>query len=192
MAVVKGSQESLGMQSLMADVGLKAKLEVRSDATAAIGMVARIGLGKVRHLSVSDLWVQHVAKDGRIRYSKLAGSQNPADLLTKSVGRELLVRHCNKIGAVILQGRSGLAPQRRLGESDRGSRISSHGGFDCARRKGGAVRAGACEESEGKDRMRPSPSGSSVLPKLTVATSAEKTYIYEGISWVRHSTNRQP
>ena len=178
------------MQSLMADVGLKAKLEVRSDATAAIGMVARIGLGKVRHLSVSDLWVQHAAKDGRIRYSKLAGSQNPADLLTKSVGRELLFRHCNKIGAVILQGRSGLAPQRRLGESDRGSLTSSHG-VDCARHKGGAVRAGACEESEGKGRMRPLPSGSSVLP--TVATSAEKNiYIYEVISWVRHSTTRQP
>ena len=67
MAVVRGSQEALGMQALMEDVGLKAKLEVRSDATAAIGMVARLRLGKVRRLSVSDLWVQHAARDRRIK-----------------------------------------------------------------------------------------------------------------------------
>ena len=32
---------------------------IESDATAAIGMVHRLRLGKVQHLAVGDLWVQH-------------------------------------------------------------------------------------------------------------------------------------
>ena len=113
MAVVEGSQEALGMQALMADLGLQAGLTVQSDATAAVGIVSRLGLGKVRHLSVSDLWVQQASKEGRIKYSKLPGEKNPADLLTKPVGREVIDRHCAALGAIRLEGRSPLAPRRR-------------------------------------------------------------------------------
>ena len=54
MAVVKGAQEGLGMKALLADWGIEARIHEKSDATAAIGIVARTGLGKVRHLAVAD------------------------------------------------------------------------------------------------------------------------------------------
>ena len=54
-ALVKGSTEALGMQSVLTDLGEQVELAVRSDATAAIGMVNREGLGKVGHLAVADL-----------------------------------------------------------------------------------------------------------------------------------------
>ena len=59
---------------------------MRSDATAAIGMVNRLGLGKVRHLAVSDLWVQQVRQRHEVEFRKIDGTLNPADLLTKAVG----------------------------------------------------------------------------------------------------------
>ena len=62
MAVVKGTTEVLGLQALYSDLGMSVKVAVRNDATAAIGIVSRIGLGKVRHLSVADLWVQQAAR----------------------------------------------------------------------------------------------------------------------------------
>ena len=33
------------------------RLTLKSDATAAIGITQREGLGKVRHLATADLWV---------------------------------------------------------------------------------------------------------------------------------------
>ena len=58
MAVDRGTAEAIGLQALFRNLGTGAKIAVRSDATAAIGIVARVGLGKVRHLAVADLWVQ--------------------------------------------------------------------------------------------------------------------------------------
>ena len=36
------------------------QLKVHSDASAALGIVRRSGLGKVRHLHVQELWVQEL------------------------------------------------------------------------------------------------------------------------------------
>ena len=41
------------------DLCLCGHVAIESDATAAIGMVHRLKLGKVQHLAVGDLWVQH-------------------------------------------------------------------------------------------------------------------------------------
>ena len=57
MSVVKGTTEALGLQAVLQDFGIEVGIDIRSDATAAIGMVGRLGLGKIRHLAVSDLWV---------------------------------------------------------------------------------------------------------------------------------------
>ena len=48
-AAVKASQEVLGMMSLRKDV---------DEGHVAIGIIRRMGLGKVRHLNTSWLWVQ--------------------------------------------------------------------------------------------------------------------------------------
>ena len=38
---------------------------IKSDATAAIGMVHWLGLGNVRHWAVGDLWVPHHVRSGK-------------------------------------------------------------------------------------------------------------------------------
>ena len=61
--IVKGSAEGLGAQSLLKDLGIQARVRVLADASAALGVVNRVGLGKLRHLHTNWLWVQD--KSGR-------------------------------------------------------------------------------------------------------------------------------
>ena len=58
-AVVRAATEVMGLRSILNDFCLCGHVAIESDATAAIGMVHRLRLGKVQHLAVGDLWVQH-------------------------------------------------------------------------------------------------------------------------------------
>ena len=64
-AIVKATSEGLGLMTVMAEFDIPVDLVVKSDAVAAIGIVKRQGLGRVRHLAVADLWVQQRSKRGR-------------------------------------------------------------------------------------------------------------------------------
>ena len=104
MSVVRASVEALGLRAIYDDFGLKMRIAIRSDATAAIGMVARLGLGRVRHLAVADLWVQGKAKSGELNFSKVDGKGNPSDALTKNLGLETLEKHLRHMGTSRLEG----------------------------------------------------------------------------------------
>ena len=82
-SVVRAATEGLGLQSILSDFDLCGHVAIKSDATAAIGMVHRLGLGNVRHLAVGDLWVQHHVRSGKIRVSTMSGLENPSDTQTK-------------------------------------------------------------------------------------------------------------
>ena len=64
--VVRAATAGMGLQLILNDFCLWCHVAIKSDATAAIGMVHGLGLGKVRHLAVGDLWVQHHARSGKI------------------------------------------------------------------------------------------------------------------------------
>ena len=83
--IAYGTAQPIGLQSLCADVGLVVDIKLFSDATAAIGITKRRGLGKIRHLHTSDLWVKEKAQKGLVKVYKILGSENPADVLTKHV-----------------------------------------------------------------------------------------------------------
>ena len=72
-----------------------------ADATAAIGIVRRTGLGKVRHLAVADLWVQDKVRQGRLSVSKLHGADNGADLMTKPLDRHRIEKLLDILGIVM-------------------------------------------------------------------------------------------
>merc|ERR1712026_278619 len=85
-------------------------LVIKSDAVAAIGIVKRQGLGRVRHLAVADLWVQQRSKCGQVCYQKLEGKRNTSDILTKPVERETLVRHMQSLNMEFRDGRHSATP----------------------------------------------------------------------------------
>ena len=111
-AVVKAAAEGLGLQSILADFGFSTQITIKSDATAAIGMVKRQGLGKVRHLAVSDLWVQQRVRMKHFRLEKYPGKENPADLLTKVLAREHNLYLLGKVGLELETGRASCTPVR--------------------------------------------------------------------------------
>ena len=94
----------------MEEWGIKADLVIKSDAVAAIGMVKRQGLGRIRHLAVADLWIQQKAKNGEVHFKKLDGSKNVSDILTKPVETEVLDRHMASMGFEFRSGRNEHTP----------------------------------------------------------------------------------
>ena len=63
-ATVRGMAEGEGICAILADFQLDSRLRLPSDASAAVGITQRLGLGRVRHLAVSDLWVQQRVRQG--------------------------------------------------------------------------------------------------------------------------------
>ena len=109
-AIVRSTSEGLGLQSMMEEFGIEVDLVVKSDAVAAIGIVKRQGLGRVRHLAVADLWVQQKAKSGEVAYQKLEGKKNTSDMLTKAVDSDTLMRHMQALGMEFREGRNSATP----------------------------------------------------------------------------------
>ena len=99
-AVVRGTAEAEGIASILDDFGVAAETVLKSDATAALGIVQRMGLGKVRHLAVADLWVQQRVRRGEISVQKTPGDTNPSDLMTKPLDRSRIEKLAKIIGMV--------------------------------------------------------------------------------------------
>ena len=84
---------------------MDAKLMV--DSAAAIGTISRKGNGKMRHVRVGNLWIQQQVEDGQISIDKVKGEQNPADLMTKNLGRQKIDAFSQELRQDFVEGRAG-------------------------------------------------------------------------------------
>ena len=91
--ITKGASVGIGIQGMFADFGIKLKLEVFTDASAALIISKRIGLGKIRHLETSQLWMQGKVANGLVIITKVDGKVNKADALTKCLAGPQLSEH---------------------------------------------------------------------------------------------------
>ena len=107
-AMVEAVARAKGLGSLAKELGfneLSNVVRLGTGSSAAKSFVCRRGLGRMRHLEIRDLWLQKEVRDGRVEISKIPGVQNPADLMTKVLGRSdiidrlgrmsVQVRHCD-------------------------------------------------------------------------------------------------
>ena len=76
-----------------------------------MGMARRLGVGKIRHLDTSLLWIQHKVRSGEVSLLKVLGTENPADALTKFLSGPDLKSHVLRMGLAYEEGRAGSAPQ---------------------------------------------------------------------------------
>eukprot|EP00812_Abedinium_dasypus_P010242 NODE_3871_length_734_cov_0.568483.p5 GENE.NODE_3871_length_734_cov_0.568483~~NODE_3871_length_734_cov_0.568483.p5 ORF type:complete len:76 (+),score=12.92 NODE_3871_length_734_cov_0.568483:190-417(+) len=67
--------------------GRPRNVEVRTDSSAAVGTVHRVGNGKLRHVKIDDLWLQERVKEGSLTVTKVLGAENFADILTKDAAK---------------------------------------------------------------------------------------------------------
>jgi hypothetical protein len=109
--IVKGTAEALGLQSLAADLGCEIEVRIHADSSAAIGICKRSGIGRVRHLAVGQLWIQEKVRTGSIVLLKVLGTENPADLLTKHLARDVIDQHLLKLAIYRETGRAASAPK---------------------------------------------------------------------------------
>ena len=65
-AALKGAVEGINVQRLAASLGDELPLELRTDASAARGVILRQGVGKVRHLQLKKLWLQENVAAGEL------------------------------------------------------------------------------------------------------------------------------
>ena len=109
-AIVRSTSEGLGLLSIMTEFNIQADLVIKSDAVAAIGIVRRQGLGRVRHLAVADLWVQQKSKNKEVFFNKLEGTRNTSDILTKVVEKDVIDKHMGALGLEFREGRNSMTP----------------------------------------------------------------------------------
>ena len=89
----------MGLQSLFADWNLKLQLSLRTDASSAKAIASRRGTGKsTRHIRTRMLWLQERVAAKHLRVVKVASESNPADILTKALGRSKVEEFCAEIG----------------------------------------------------------------------------------------------
>ena len=75
-AVVRASTEALGICSLLQEFGVEnPKVRLHVDASAAIGMIERRGLSKVRHVEVDLLWIQSQQARRLLPIRKILGTK---------------------------------------------------------------------------------------------------------------------
>ena len=96
--------------SLVVDVSS----EVFADAPAALGVIRRSGVGKLRHMNTNHLWIQEAAAPKSINHNKSHTSSNPADLLTKHLKQEAIEKHSYRICLKFCHGRSATAAHCRV------------------------------------------------------------------------------
>ncbi len=122
---VKGASTGLGMKALYRDIGYALPLRLWTDSSAAVGICSRQGLCTLRHLECTSLWIQQRIRHGELEVRKIAGEENPADLLTKhSLSRQRLEKLVELHGCGYLGGRAASAPKMRSGESTKSTMIS--------------------------------------------------------------------
>ena len=106
LATVRGATEGIGLISLAQDIGIKLDVRMHVDASAALGIIERRGVGRVRHLDVGTLWLQEQQLRRILEIRKVEGLKNPGDLFTKNLALERVDTFSGMIGYKFVSGRA--------------------------------------------------------------------------------------
>ena len=115
---VKGASQALGLAAMLRDMGIEASIDVEAkpgielcvDASAAVGIASRRGLGKQRHIELNELWLQDQVARGRIAIRKVDGRVNFSDSLTKFCNADRIAQTLSCTGQQVRCGRHELMP----------------------------------------------------------------------------------
>ena len=99
-AAVRTASEAIGAESLMEDLGMSTygRPQVGVDASAAIAMITREGLGAAKHIDKHFLWIQEATAKGKLEIQKVHTQRSPADMFTKQLTERKVVEYLTGIG----------------------------------------------------------------------------------------------
>ena len=124
-ALNKTGAQSLGLQSILEDMGIKLSVRLHTDATTGRAIATRKGLGKVRHIAVNELWLQEKVQQEAVSILKIKNKFNLADLLTKYLSKNGIEQIIDFMQHQHKDGRSEVAPQLSMITECSMSRIST-------------------------------------------------------------------
>ena len=84
------------------------------DASVALDIINRKGLGRTSHIDTGMFWIEQTAAEKRLEHGKVLGTDDPADLMTKHLSADMIERHCAKLSASWPGGRADKAPNINL------------------------------------------------------------------------------
>ena len=150
--------------TLLEDFGVKdAKVRIGMDANAAMGMVQRVGLGKVRHVEVDVLWIQEQQARRLLPLEKIPGAKNQSDLCTKNIPAALIDQYLEQLNVYYAVGRATVAQQlHALGPL---SPVIAHPSVGA--RLVGKIGGGKISESNSSHRVNASSPGGDLLVEVT-------------------------
>ena len=108
-AIVSAISVSIGLKSMLADIGVPVSLRLGCDATAGIAMSSRRGLGRAKHIDIGYLWVQRALADGLVTVEKVDTEINTSDLMTKNLSGARVQKLMGLLGFRYLDDLSPLA-----------------------------------------------------------------------------------
>ena len=87
IALVKATSEGIGIARIFTEWdGEEIGVMIWADAKAALGIIERNGVGKVRRIDVGILWLQQKWLNKQVAFGKIAGTYNGSYLMTKCFG----------------------------------------------------------------------------------------------------------
>ena len=100
-AQILGLAEGIGVSNLCREWGLPSELACYSDSSAARGIACRVGVGKMKHLQVKQLWIQEQVRAGRTSVSWISHNINSADALTHHCTEAQMNEHLTRFGVEV-------------------------------------------------------------------------------------------
>ena len=85
-AMIEAVLRAKGLRNLTVEVrfiDLENIAHIGTDSSAAKSFVGRLGLRKMKHLEIRDLWLQKEVHEGRVVVHKVLGTENLSGLETK-------------------------------------------------------------------------------------------------------------
>ena len=97
-ATVRGLSELIALYHLIEETQrVTVSLAIHTDASACKGMLLRHGAGKVKHLSVKQLWSQECVKMYAVDVKKVPRQENPSDVLTHCVSHPIMEKQLSRM-----------------------------------------------------------------------------------------------
>ena len=87
-----GAIEGLGAAQLLRERQYETVPLLQTDSQSALAVCKRRGPGRMKHIELKMLAVQEWLKTGRLRIHNVSTHDNPADLMTKAMNREKLIK----------------------------------------------------------------------------------------------------
>ena len=120
MAIVRASTEAIGLTQLAESWAINLRAHVHADSSAALAISTRKGCGRLRHVRIGHLWIQEASENGQVKFCKVRGTLNPADLLTKFLPGARIANLCEQLSQVPREGSSQIKLALRLGSATAG------------------------------------------------------------------------